>query len=175
MKNIKSVLIVLVFTVFLSPRISFSQNNSAYNFLKLDIGARASALGGSSISATNDVNSIFYNPAGISTLTGKQASFGFFKYLLDINSGNISFGQRYKDAGYFGAGIRYINYGSFDLIDGQANNNGTFSANDIALSLGYSNIYKNNFHYGVNLKFIYSKIETYSSTAVAADVGVLYT
>ncbi len=175
MINLKSVLSVFAISLFLSANTSLSQSNSTYNFLKLDIGARASALGGSYIAATNDVNSIFYNPAGLSTLTGKQASFGFFKYLIDVNSGNISFSQRYKNAGYIGAGIRYINYGSFEKFDGQSNNLGTFSANEIALSLGYSNLYKNNFHYGVNLKFIYSKIDIYSSAAIAADVGVLYT
>ncbi|MEO8665333.1 MAG: type IX secretion system protein PorQ [Ignavibacteria bacterium] len=174
MKKIKSVLAVLVLSIFLIYNTGFSQNNSTYNFLKLDIGARASALGGSFNSATNDVNSIFYNPAGLSTLTNKQASFGFFKYLLDVNSGNISFSQRYKDAGYFGAGIRYINYGSFEKFDEQSVSQGTFGANELALSLGYSNLYKNNFHYGVNLKLIYSKIDIYSSAALAADFGVLY-
>lgn len=165
---------VLLFIFLLITDSSFSQSNSTYNFLALDVGARASALGGSFNSNTDDINSIFYNPAAISTLTTKKASAGFFKYLLDINSGNISVGQRYKDIGYFGAGIRFINYGSFDKFDEQSNSLGTFSANDLAVSLGYSNIYKNNFHYGINLKFIYSGIDEFTSTALAADLGVLY-
>lgn len=175
MKKIKSVLVIIVFLVVVQTNLSFSQSNTTYSFLNLDIGARASALGGSYISALNDVNSIFYNPAGLSTLNNKQAAFGFFKYLLDVNSGNVSYSQRLKNSGYIGGGIRYINYGSFEKFDEQSNNLGTFSANELALSLGYSNIYKNNFHYGVNLKFIYSKIDSYSSAAIAADFGVLYT
>lgn len=174
MKNIKSSVIVLALLIIFSSNSVYSQANSTFNFLKLDIGARASSLGGSFNSQTNDVNSIFYNPAALSTLKNKQASVGFFKYLLDINSGNAAFSQRYKNIGYFGAGIRYINYGSFEKFDEQSNSLGTFTANEIALSLGYSNISKNNFHYGINLKFIYSKIDIYSSTAVAADLGILY-
>jgi len=174
MKNIKSVVLAIALLIILSSNNTYSQSNTIYNFLKLDVGARPAALGGSYITGTNDINSIFYNPAALSTLTSKQASIGFFKYLLDINSGNISFGQRYKDAGYFGAGIRYINYGSFDGYNEQSVSTGTFSANDLALSLGYSNVYANNFHYGVNLKFIYSKIGEFSSTALAADLGLLY-
>jgi hypothetical protein len=175
MKNIKSLVLPLVLFISLSSNLIFSQSNTTYNFLKLDIGARAAALGGSFITGTNDVNTIFYNPAALSTLTEKQAAIGFFKYLLDINSGNIAFSQRFKDAGYFGAGIRYINYGSFEGYDEQSVNFGTFGANEIALSLGYSNMYENNFHYGVNLKLIYSNIDEYTSTALAADIGFLYT
>lgn len=174
MKNIKSAAALVVLLIIIASNQSFSQSQSTYDFLKLDVGARASALGGSFITQTNDVNSIFYNPAALSTLSGRKASVGFFKYLLDINSGNVSYSQRYKDAGYFGAGLRYINYGSFEKKDASANSLGTFSANELALSLGYSNSYKNNFHYGVNLKLIYSDIDEYTSSAIAADFGVLY-
>lgn len=175
MKNTKSAVLSIVLLIILSSDHTYSQSNTIYNFLKLDVGARASALGGSYITGTNDVNSIFYNPAALSTINTSQASIGFFKYLLDINSGNISYTQRYKDAGYFGAGIRYINYGSFEKFNEQSVNVGTFSANELALSLGYSNMYKNNFHYGINLKLIYSKIDDFSSSAIAADLGMLYT
>lgn len=174
MKNIKSFTAILVLIIIFSSQSGFSQDQTTYNFLKLDIGARPSALGGSFNSNTDDVVSIFYNPAALSTLTHTQAKVGFFKYLLDINSGNASYGQRLKDAGYIGGGIRYMNYGSFDKYDEQSSNLGTFSANDLAISLGYANIYKSNFHYGVNLKFIYSNIDEYSSTAIAADFGALY-
>jgi hypothetical protein len=174
MKNRKSFATILVLSILFTSNISFSQDKSTYNFLKLDIGARPSALGGSFNSNTDDVISIFYNPAALSTLTRSQAQIGFFKYLLDINSGNIAYSQRLKDAGYVGAGIRYMNYGSFEKFDEQSNNLGTFTANELAISLGYSNLYKSNFHYGINLKFIYSSISDYTSTAIAADLGALY-
>lgn len=175
MKITKSVVAILVLLIIFSSNSGFSQSNTTYNFLKLDIGARSAALGGSFISGANDVNLIFSNPAALSTLTEKQASIGFFKYLMDINSGNIAYGQRFKDAGYFGAGIRYMNYGSFEKFDEQSVNLGTFGANELALSLGYSNMYQDNFHYGVNLKLIYSNIDEFSSTGLAADFGLLYT
>ncbi len=125
------------------------------------MGARASALGGSFTSTTNDVNSIFYNPAALSTLNNSQASVGFFKYLLDINSGYASYTQKYKDLGYFGVGVRYMNFGSFDKYDEQTNNLGTFSPNDIAISLGYANSYNDKLNYGANIKFIYSSIDEF--------------
>ncbi|MBS1518953.1 MAG: type IX secretion system protein PorQ [Bacteroidetes bacterium] len=162
-----------LFILIIFSGYTFSQND-AYNFLRLDVGARASSLGGSFVSNTGDINSIFYNPAALSTIKNTQASVGFYKYLLDINSGNIAYGQRYKDAGYFGGSVRYFNYGSFEKFDEQSNPLGTFSANDLALSVGYSNMIRPNFYYGANLKYIYSQIDDYNSSAVAVDFGLLY-
>jgi hypothetical protein len=131
-------------------------------------------MAGSFVSVDNDVNAIFYNPAGLATLKGKQASVGFFKYLMDINSGNVSYSQKYKEIGYIGAGIRYMNYGDFDKYDESYQNLGNFGASDLALSLGYANVYKENFKYGANAKFIYSNIDEYSSIGLALDLGALY-
>ena len=167
-------LIFLCGFLFVVNATVFSQSNTVYNFLKLDVDARSSAMAGSFVAVENDVNSIFYNPAGLATLTSPKASVGFFKYLLDINSGNAAYSQKYKDYGYFGAGVRYVNYGSFDKFDDEYNNIGTFNASDLAFYLGYANNYKDKISYGVNLKFIYSSYAEYKSTAVAADIGVLY-
>ncbi|MCX7833465.1 MAG: type IX secretion system protein PorQ [Ignavibacteria bacterium] len=168
-KNILALLIICVFSIKL-----FSQVNSTYNFLKLEVDARSAALAGSLIATENDVNMIFYNPACLATINKPQASVGFFKYLLDINSGNAAYAQSYNNLGHFGASIRYINYGEFDKYDENFNRLGTFSANDIALTLGYANSYNDNLFYGANIKFIYSNIDEYKSTAIALDLGAIY-
>ena len=167
-------MILSVITLIIIPQASKSQVSSTYNFLKLDVGARASALGGSFSTSTDDSYSMFYNPAAISTITKTQGQVGFHKYLLDINGGTAAYNQKLGKSGYLGAGIRYMNYGSFEGFDENSISLGTFSANDLALSVGYSNTYVDNFHYGVSLKFIYSNIGEFSSTAVAADLGVQY-
>lgn len=158
----------------LASQASPGETNTVYNFLRNDVSPRASALAGSFVTITNDPNSIFYNPAALSTLETPMGSIGFFKHLLDINAGYVSYSQSYEDLGYFGAGILYTNYGTFDETDDLGNNLGTFSATDFALMLGYSNLFEESLHYGVNAKFIYSSIAGYKSTALAADIGLLY-
>lgn len=150
-----------------------AQSLAAYNFLKLDVDARSSSMAGSFVSMEDDANLIFYNPAGLSTITGKRASVGFFKYLLDINSGNVAYTQKYKDYGYFGLGIRYVNYGTFDKYNEDLENLGTFGANDIAISLGYAYKYQDRYNFGGNVKYIYSKYDEYGSSAIAFDAGAL--
>jgi hypothetical protein len=150
------------------------QKNSTYDFLRLDNGARSAALAGSFVSVTDDPIVIFYNPAGLGTLNSKQASFGFLKHLLDINSGYVAYGQQFRDWGWFGAGVSYINYGSFTEMDDVGNRLGTFHASEIALLASYSNLLEENIHYGVSLKLIYSSIADSRSAAAAVDIGGLY-
>ena len=154
---------------------AFAVTPTAYDFLRADVGSRAAGMAGSFVSISGDPTTIFYNPAGLSTLDKPMGSLGFFKHLMDINAGYVAYSQEFDDLGYFGIGALYVNYGSFNETDDLGNVLGTFSASDMAFTLGYSNVMKENLHYGINAKFIYSSIAGFNSTAAAADFGILYT
>jgi hypothetical protein len=131
-------------------------------------------MAGTVVTVTNDPNMLFYNPATISTLESSQGSVGFFKHLLDINSGYLCYSRQVADIGHFGAGILFTNYGSFQERDEVGNLTGSFSASDLALTLGYATELERGLHVGGAMKFIYSSIAGYSSTGLAFDAGVLY-
>lgn len=154
--------------------VAFAGSNSTYDFLRADVSARAGALAGSYVSIMNDATTIFYNPAALGTIEQPTGSIGFFKHLLDINSGYAAYAQPYEDLGFFGVGVLYMNYGSFNRTDDLGNTLGTFSANELAVTLGYSRAWEEHLYYGVNAKFIYSGVAEYSSTGLAADFGILY-
>ncbi len=166
------IILALIFTAASSL---YSQEIPAYDFLKVDPSARASALGGAFETYTDDPNTIFYNPAGLSTVEGKRLSASFGKYLLDINFGTASYNMKYKDIGWFGVGVKYFNYGTFDYMDENGvPTGGTFTANDLMLTAGYSNYLYDVLNYGINVKYIYSGIAGYKSSAVGFDIGLLY-
>jgi len=147
----------------------------AFDFLRVDPGAKASSLAGAFDTYTDDPNTMFYNPASLSTITTKKVSAGFGKYLLDINFGTLAYAQKYKDIGWFGVGIKYFDYGSFDKADENGVTTGeTFSANDLMFSVGFSNYMYERINYGVTVKYIYSGIGEYKSSALALDLGMLY-
>jgi hypothetical protein len=170
MKIIRYV-IILSILFFISGKI-YSQNT--FEFLRLDMSPRAAALAGSFVSNADDPNVIFYNPAGINSLEGLPVSFSFVKHLLDINLASLAVSEDFEGIGRFGAAVQYINYGTFQGRDENAKETGSFGAGEVAFVLGYSNDLDENFNYGVNAKFIYSGIEKYYSTALAADVGLQY-
>ncbi len=88
---------------------AWAGSNTVFDFLRSDVSARPAALAGSFVSVRNDPISIFYNPAALGTLEAPTGSVGFFKQLLDINTGYITYSQSFEDIGTVGAGVVYNN------------------------------------------------------------------
>ena len=131
-------------------------------------------MAGSFVSNIDDPNVIFYNPAGISYLKEKPISFSYLFHLIDINQASIAYSQEFEGIGRFGTAIQYINYGEFTRADEFGTKTGNFGAGELAAIIGYSNALDKNFHYGANVKFIYSAIDDRTSTGIAFDLGLHY-
>ena len=163
-----------VFVLLLFSAVSFGQDKGTFSFLRNDIGARAAGLNGSFVSMTNDPNVLFYNPGALTSLTESKGSAGFLKHLLDVNGGYLSYSRPLEGIGTMGAGILYMDYGSFTQTDESMNTLGTFGARDIALIVGIGRAIDEVTSVGVNLKIVYSSIAEFSSSGLAVDMGVLY-
>lgn len=168
----RTVLSSLFIVFILTASFTFGQNT--YDFLKVDMSARAASLGGSFVTNNDDVDVLFYNPAGMSFLEKDPVSFQFVKHLMDINLFSLAYSTEFENIGRFGSAIKYINYGSFDEADEFGNRTGEFSAGEFAFILGYTNEFAENFYYGANAKVIYSSIADKSSSAVGLDLGINY-
>jgi hypothetical protein len=169
----KSLLSVL-FIIFISTAPITLGQTTTYDFLRIDMSARAAALGGSFVTNNDDVDVLFFNPAGLGFLEKDPVSFSFVKHLLDINLFSLTYSTEFENIGRFGAGVQYINYGSFDEADVNGNITGEFNAGELAFLLSYTNKFMNDFYYGANAKFIYSSIADQSSSAIGLDLGVNY-
>jgi len=169
MKRILSILII----AGIATTLLFAQQGT-YNFLRMDVSARAASLNGSFVSMKDDPNVLFYNPASLGTLSAPKVSVSYVNHLMDVNAGTLSFGQNISGLGNIGAGVIYMNYGSFNRTDELLNVLGTFNAADLALVAGLAMHYDEDILIGINAKYIYSSIAEFSSTALAADVGFLY-
>jgi hypothetical protein len=147
---------------------------TTYDFLNVDLSARAAALGGSFVTNNDDVDVMFSNPAGMGFLEKDPVSFSFVKHLMDINLFSLAYSTEFESIGRFGAGVKYINYGTFDRADEFGNRTGEFGAGELAFIIGYTNEFSENFYYGTNAKVIYSSIADESSSALALDLGINY-
>ncbi len=163
-----------LFAAILLIGITSAYSQSPYQFLRYVSSARAAGIAGCFVSMPNDASALFYNPATVYSVDEKKTSFTFLKHVLDINSGNATYVHKLEE-GVLAGSVNFTNYGSFEYADSEGNRDGrTFSANDVALGATYSNIIDTNFYWGATLKFVFSNLEEFSSTALALDAGILY-
>lgn len=165
----------LVFTCL--SIISFSQigGESVFTFLKFPVSARMEGMGGGLQSIQNDDLSLaFSNPSLIDSSLHKQIAFTGSFFPADIKYGDLIYAHYHKMIKTcLTYGVQYAAYGKFDMRDAAGNPMGTFKAADFNIQVGAARNFKN-FHYGVNLKFILSHLDSYSSLAFAADVALGY-
>lgn len=149
----------------------------AFEFLNLPGSPHLTALGGYNVAHPGeDVNFVLQNPALMRPGLHNQLGLSYNSYFQGINMTNLAYG--YHSVGLntsFLLGVRYLNYGLFDITDASGNVYGTFAANDYAVTLGASRSYGERWRYGASLKFANSKLYERSAAAVLADVGVVYT
>jgi hypothetical protein len=174
MNSLRRTRVLLLLLALLAAGTASAQSDATFSFLRMDMGGRAAALGGSPVALAGDPEAVFVNPAGAATLSSPTASLGFFKHLLDINAGFVSGAYPLEEIGTLTAGVMYVNYGSFDEKDELGTTLGSFSASDLAVSLGYANTAAEGLSYGGAVKFITSSIASYGSSALAADAGIHY-
>ncbi|MDP1675754.1 MAG: type IX secretion system protein PorQ [Bacteroidota bacterium] len=166
--------VFIIIAFLLIPITLFSGDRPTYQFLQNDVSARASAMAGSFVSISGDPAGIFYNPATIGTSAAPLAAFGYTSHLLDFKSGFAAYTQEIEEVGVIGVGVNYFSYGSFDGVNDQGVETGTFNAGDMALSLSLARPFEENLYYGITGKYIYSSIADANSSALAVDFGLLY-
>jgi hypothetical protein len=125
------------------------------------------------MSPTNDVSAMYVNPAGLSYIEQDQYAISYTNHILDINGGMAAFAHNFPKYGVLSVGILYMDYGDFEETDDNAQPLGRqFGANDFALGFGIANHLDEHFSYGVNMKYVFSKLESYNSSAIAFDFGI---
>ena len=167
---------IILLSLFSFKAFSQVNDNKIYSFLTLPNSPKQSALGGDNVTiSSNDANQVFYNPAALNSSMDGQFNINYGSIYGDLHVGSANFTKTFSSNRTLQFGVVYMNYGDFDGYDELGQATTQFSGNDIAAYLSYSyQIENSDFYIGSNIKFISSTLESYSSYAVAADIGALY-
>ena len=175
----------LLFLLF--PIIINAQSLRNYSNEFLTIGVDAAALGMSKyvVATSNDVNSGYWNPAGLVNIKDYQGSLMHSSYFAGIANYNYAaFAMPIDKRSALGVSI--IRFGVDDilntteLIDNQGNIDfnriSLFSAADYALTLSYArNIIFKDVYFGMNAKIVRRTIGDFAnSCGVGLDAGIQY-
>ena len=151
------------------------ESQEVYSFLRLPVSAHVAALGGNNITLTDDDPTlIFHNPALINGVSDRSINLNFMTYMEGAKTASASFIKGIKDRATWGVSAQYMDYGSMKEITADNIQTGTFSAKDIAIAGSFAYMLNNDISGGITARFISSTIGSYSSAAVAFDIGLNY-
>jgi len=167
-----SLLLLLAFLPVLSQAANKNVGTSGAQFLKLGAGPRPTAMGDAFVGLADDINSVNYNPAGLSYISRPE--------IMAMHT------QLFQDLNYeFGAFAYPTNRGAFafsaatlrtEAIERRAKDEslqGEFDASDSAYALTYAYNLGPLASVGVSGRYIKQEIDTYSADAWSGDIGLL--
>lgn len=151
------------------------ESQEVYSFLRLPVSAHVAALGGDNVSLFNDdATVIFHNPALITNVSDKTLNANFMTYMEGCTTASASFVKAYKERASWGISGQFMSYGEIKETTASNQQTGTFSPKDIALAGSFAYLLSDRISGGITGRLISSTIGSYSSAAVAIDLGLNY-
>jgi hypothetical protein len=149
---------------------------TAAQFLKIGIGARAIGMGGAFSTMGGDINSIYWNPAGIAKINDREATFDHVDWIMDVNNEFAAFVMSIPDFGTVGGFVTVLTMGDMPVrtVDEPLGTGENFSAGSFSGGLSYARNLTDNFALGLNVKYVHDYIWHESANSFAIDIGALY-
>jgi hypothetical protein len=184
-KPISTLLVVflLVFAVAAFPQSMKKTGISGASILKVGVGAKAVGIGSAITTVTNDVNQVFWNPAGISMPEGKtQVTFSYNKWIADINHNAFAVSHSFGPWGTVAIGGLMSGVSDIEanrdtqpgLIGVEYSDAATFDYNSTIIGLSYAKQFTDKLSMGATVKYYSEKIDMETVSTVAADFGAIY-
>lgn len=150
---------------------------TAATFLKIGAGARAIGMGGAYTALSDDIYSVYYNPAGIARTEGMgQVTFNHAEWLADMDfdfaAGSFNMGD---------LGTLFASFTSFRVpedkvrtFDHPEGDGRYWDATSLAIGIGYAKMLTDRFSIGFHAKYIRESIWNCSASGFALDIGTYY-
>ena len=145
------------------------------NFLKIDVGARPLGMGGAFVAVADDVNTIWWNPAGVATTKRKEVTLMHNEMGEDIRYQFMAYNQPVgKLRGGLGGSISYLSVSNIQGYSPGGIKTKKLSTYDLGISLCYGLRIIPSVSGGVNFKFIAEKLADRKASTYALDIGGLW-
>jgi len=167
-----SVMFVVSFACFAAIPEKIGTEEAA--FLKIDAATRPSAMGGAFVGLANDVNSAFWNPAGLIQIEKKELTTMYNSWLAGTHYGSAAYAQPLGKNAAIAVSIQGL-WSEIEKRTGDTEKpDSTFDVYSFAagLSGGYALIPKV-FSLGGAIKVINQDFDVDQSNGLSADVGGL--
>ncbi|MCI0495864.1 PorV/PorQ family protein [candidate division KSB1 bacterium] len=147
-------------------------------FLAIEAGARAIGMGGAFVAVSNDITSLYWNPAGLARLsTTGEATFNHTDWILDVSHDYAAVGLSLGSFGALGLSFSALTMGEME-VRSLLYPEGTgekFGASDFAIGTSYARNLTDRFSIGFTAKYINQSLWHMSASSFAIDIGTLFT
>lgn len=144
-------------------------------FLKLGVDARAIGMGEAYTAVSDDISSVYWNPAGLAPSYENQVFFSHTNWVAGIM-------QEYAAASYTNGVSTIAGYGTvlhmddMDVTDEDifGPTGEKFTNSSLAFGVDYAQQFTNKFSAGVGVKYLRENLYEYSVNSYAFDLGSMY-
>jgi hypothetical protein len=170
----KKIFLISILLVEMASAQFDNVGTSAANFLKIGVGSRAAGMGGAYSAQVADASALYWNPSGIAHITSPQVIFSSFNWVAKMKHSFLAAAIP-TGRGTFGLSLIYFDMGEMTkTTELSPGGEGTFTASDFAIGLGYGTKISDRFAVGMQAKLIRETISFSSATAFAIDAGTQY-
>jgi hypothetical protein len=174
-----AVLIVMALLIIIAPApnthavdIHDGAGTTGAAFLKIEGGSRPAGLGGAFAGLANDINTIFWNPAGLTAVHDRELTAMQHFSFADINNQTIGYAQRIERLVW---GASFL--GSFTEIERRQgpteDPDSTVTVGGFATGLSLAYPLSEAISVGGTAKIISEQLDIQNAFGVAADVGLV--
>ncbi len=152
------------------------------NYMRIGMGARAEGMGEAQVAIADNVDAIYWNPAGLAFVRKYEIGLMHLVYWQGISYESAGAVIPMKNVGVFAVGGTFINSGSIDkTVENNTGSNytlnGTFNYSAYSAQVSYASKFileSQPVYLGATLKFVGDGIDGTSAMAVGADIGGIY-
>lgn len=159
------------------PSASFAGVRAA-EFLTIPVGARGIGMGSAYTAVADDISAIWWNPAGLGFLEGREVMINVVDYTLDLTYSYVALATPIGDGnvvvgGFFG----YLDVPDMEIttIDSPEGTGSLFNAYDFQLGGSVAYTLSDRFIGGLNVKYVHQDMwGNLAGNAFAIDAGAIY-
>ncbi len=143
---------------------------------RMAAGARPAGMAGAFTALADDFNAPSWNAAGLAGIDNRQIGFMHNIYLSDMSQEYLAYAQPINGQSGLGINLVLVNYGSLDKVDevnGLPEMTGKINPMSYMATVGYGLKIAPVVSLGASIKVLSQNIDTYSSVAMAADLGTI--
>lgn len=180
MKVFYTVVFLLIFSTSYSqllPNLGGQRTGTAsLQFLKIGNGARSAGMGESFVAVSNDMSSLYYNPAGLTLFNENGVFVSHTQWFVDTRLEYA--GGVYHFGGNNAVGLSVTSLRTDDMkVTTELQPTGTgayFRFSDLAIGLSFARQLTDQFSFGATVKYVEEQLGEVKMRSVLGDLGTYY-